>query len=80
MSFKVFAKFAGEGAAYGTKRREHVLNVPASKMSSLPDDPDHLLKVQRPTASIAAVEVWDIGRRRRGGGHVSTYPLFNLYG
>ena len=41
----------GEGAAYGTKRREHVLNVPVKKMSCIPDLPDHLLKVSNQTNS-----------------------------
>ena len=41
----------GEGAAYGTKRREHVLNVPVKKMSCIPDIPDHLLKVSNQTVS-----------------------------
>lgn len=32
---------AGRGVAYGTARPEHLLNVPAAKMSAFPDRPDH---------------------------------------
>ena len=31
----------GRGVAYSTKRREHLLNVPARRMSAFSDDPDH---------------------------------------
>ena len=31
----------GRGVAYGTENREHLLNVPASRMSALPEQPDH---------------------------------------
>ncbi|MFN3944794.1 MAG: FAD/NAD(P)-binding protein [Allosphingosinicella sp.] len=31
----------GRGVAYGTARPEHLLNVPAAKMSAFPDAPDH---------------------------------------
>lgn len=33
----------GRGAAYGTTCREHLLNVPAGRMSALPDEPGHFL-------------------------------------
>lgn len=31
----------GRGVAYGTENREHLLNVPASRMSAFPDSPGH---------------------------------------
>jgi len=32
------------GAAYGTREWKHLLNVPAAKMSALPDEPEHFLR------------------------------------
>ncbi|MBS0630328.1 MAG: FAD/NAD(P)-binding protein [Verrucomicrobia bacterium] len=34
----------GRGVAYGTENREHLLNVPAARMSALPDEPGHFLR------------------------------------
>src|SRR5687768_4561967 len=34
----------GRGVAYSTRRPEHLLNVPARRMSAYPDDPDHFLR------------------------------------
>lgn len=34
----------GRGVAYGTPCEEHLLNVPASKMTAFPDDPEHFLR------------------------------------
>jgi uncharacterized NAD(P)/FAD-binding protein YdhS len=34
----------GLGVAYSTTSMQHVLNVPAQKMSALPDDPQHLVR------------------------------------
>lgn len=33
----------GQGIAYGTPHKEHLLNVPVGKMSAFPENPDHLL-------------------------------------
>jgi uncharacterized NAD(P)/FAD-binding protein YdhS len=34
----------GRGVAYGTARPEHLLNVPARRMSAFSDDPDHFIR------------------------------------
>lgn len=34
----------GEGVAYSTREMEHLLNVPAARMSAWPDRPDHFLR------------------------------------
>jgi len=34
----------GRGVAYSTRRPEHLLNVPARRMSALADDPDHFTR------------------------------------
>ncbi len=34
----------GRGVAYGTNCYDHLLNVPAAKMSAWPDDPEHFLR------------------------------------
>lgn len=37
-------RFLNRGIAYSTDASSHLLNVPASNMSALPDDPDHFLR------------------------------------
>jgi len=43
----------GRGVAYGTKHSCHLLNVPAGKMSALPDDAGHFLRWARENYSPA---------------------------
>ncbi|HEX8645025.1 MAG TPA: FAD/NAD(P)-binding protein [Allosphingosinicella sp.] len=38
------ARTPGRGVAYSTARPEHVLNVPARRMSAFPDAPDHFVR------------------------------------
>ena len=38
------ARAPGRGVAYSTARPEHLLNVPARRMSALADDPDHFTR------------------------------------
>jgi uncharacterized NAD(P)/FAD-binding protein YdhS len=38
------ASAPGRGIAYGTDRPEHLLNVPARRMSAFADDPDHFVR------------------------------------
>lgn len=54
----------GRGAAYGTNRREHLLNVRAGGMSAFPDEPDHFAR-------------W---LERRGQGDGATFAQRRVYG
>jgi uncharacterized NAD(P)/FAD-binding protein YdhS len=40
----------GQGVAYGTECEEHLLNVPAARMSAWPEEPDHFLRWARERA------------------------------
>src|SRR5258708_5154090 len=53
----------GRGAAYGTRRMEHLLNVAARNMSAFPDMPDHFLQWLRTRSEYDTVP--DIELRER---------------
>lgn len=46
----------GLGLAYSTPSHQHLLNVPAGKISALPDQPDHLLRWLREKEGVLASE------------------------
>jgi hydroxyacylglutathione hydrolase len=58
----------GLGLAYSTASHQHLLNVPAGKISALPDQPDHLLRWLRKNYDPGATEADFIPR-----------PIFGRY-
>jgi uncharacterized NAD(P)/FAD-binding protein YdhS len=66
----------GRGIAYGTQSLQHLLNVPAGKMSAFPDDPNHFaewLDIRRPAfrnMGVEAVSPDDFVPRRIFGTYV----------
>jgi uncharacterized NAD(P)/FAD-binding protein YdhS len=50
----------GRGVAYGTRRKEHLLNVAARNMSAFHDQPDHLLQWLRTRSEFDAVPERDL--------------------
>ncbi|MFG0265722.1 MAG: FAD/NAD(P)-binding protein [Rhodopirellula sp. JB055] len=46
----------GRGTAYGTKRREHLLNVAARNMSAFPDQPSHFFDWLRTRCEFDAID------------------------
>ena len=80
-----FARFAAEGArgalidagaraarglAYGTPYGAHLLNVPAARMSALPDDPEHFLRWLR--ARDASAEAGTFAPRAMYGDYLAS--------
>jgi uncharacterized NAD(P)/FAD-binding protein YdhS len=56
----------GRGLAYSTPFDEHLLNVPAAKMSALPDAPAHFLEWLRARQDPAVMPGWFAPRRLYG--------------
>src|SRR5471032_1845784 len=68
----------GSGIAFGTTRPEHLLNVPAAKMSAFPESPDHFLTWLRSNGHalkdlmIRGVQATDFVPRAAYGRYLST--------
>jgi uncharacterized NAD(P)/FAD-binding protein YdhS len=63
-------KAFGKGVAYGTVCSDHLLNVPAGKMSAFPDEPDHFVRWLREcwNETIPADDLSNIFAERRAYG------------
>jgi uncharacterized NAD(P)/FAD-binding protein YdhS len=57
------ARPTGRGAAYGTRRAEHLLNVAARNMSAFPDLPDHFLQWLRTRSEYETVPEIELRER-----------------
>ncbi|MFC4276065.1 FAD/NAD(P)-binding protein [Achromobacter aloeverae] len=60
----------GKGLAYGTTDDCHLLNVPAGKMSALPDQSDHFLDWVRRHGGLPMAEPGDFLQRRLYGSYI----------
>ncbi len=58
-----YQRSAGRGVAYGTRRREHLLNVAARNMSALRDEPDHFLRWLRTRSEFDTVPEIELRER-----------------
>jgi uncharacterized NAD(P)/FAD-binding protein YdhS len=55
----------GRGVAFGTSDEQHLLNVPASGMSALPEDPGHFVAWRGRQDPDRPSEPWDFAPRRQ---------------
>ena len=53
----------GRGVAYGSRRKEHLLNVAARNMSAFPDMPDHFVQWLRTRSEYDTVPDSELGER-----------------